>query len=143
MRYSDQIASSDVSGGQDGGGIPNGGNYLLGRQPILPQFLGIDSHDNRSLIATKRRRRRYPRERREDGSYAVKGDILHLCHTARRTRKNKLGHRDATCVEPCDKRWDCSRRHEGPGTTYVPDDLRHRLAHIHVRVKDELHKSDA
>src|SRR6266487_1820416 len=57
--------------------------------------------------------------------------------------KDELCDRHAAGVEPHDERRNGARRHEGARPIDVADDFAHRLAHVRVRVKHQLHERNA
>ena len=113
------------------------------RQSILPKLLGVDAYDDRALTAAKRRWRGHARQRGKNGAHAVERDVLHFGHASRGARKHQLRDRNTARIEPHDERRHGARWHEGPRAVDVPDHFTHRLTHVGVGVKHQLHQRDA
>ena len=80
---------------------------------------------------------------RKERTHAIKREILHLSGRARRTREHELSDWYATRIESRNERRNSARRHERARTVYIRNDFRHRLIHIRVLMKHELHQGDA
>ena len=139
----DQVSRTEVSGRKDDRGPVRGRDDFFRREPVRSHLFRIHSDDDAALIASKRRGRGDAGEGGEDRPHAVEGDVLHLARASVGARQHELRHGNAAGVVAHDEGRDRARRHESPGAIHIPDDLRHRLAHVGVGMEDQLHERDA
>ena len=137
------VAGPHVAGRHHQRGLADGGDGLFGRDPVLPELVGIERDDDGPLVSAERRRRGNAGQRREERAHAVDGEILHLALRAGGAAEDQHADGDASGIETRDEGRHRSGRHEGAGAVHVADCLRHRLAHVSALVEHQLHERRA